>query len=465
MKKIRLISGVLSAILFTQSVAFAAVGEHFDSMFDALAPNTNITEPGAYMSARRGVISLGSVEMRSEITKPNIINFDPPSFNAGCNGISLHGGALSFINGEEFQNNLRAIAANASGLLSGYVFKMALSAMCEDCERKITELADKINAIGRSLKNSCEAAKSLVSLAPSVPDSWTQSLRSSMSIEGSSQGIVGDVLTGLNSSLNTLTAGFDSTTRRKYFGNVVWKAFQDSYFESYFPAAMYVDDKVMEVMMSMTGSVVIEENQDATKDFKYTWIEKTLDPYQFLAGGNFQIVDCNDSDCMSPTTKTVELPGFYGLVRELLLGETVDGSTPRTIGIIAKFRSTEASDAFTEREKAFIATMPANIVGLLAENANRRNVVAAFAEQAAINVAEEITAKYIGLMIGSIETALRTYEGKEGVKDVRDRLDKLRDEVARLHKSSATSMQQIASAVEVDRKVKQDIRKNLIADK
>jgi conjugative transfer pilus assembly protein TraH len=181
---------------------------------------------------------------------------------------------LSFINGEEFQNNLRAIAANASGLLSGYVFKMALSAMCEDCERKITELADKINTIGRSLKNSCEAAKSLVSLAPSVPDSWTQSLRSSMSIEGSSQGIVGDVLTGLNSSLNTLTAGFDSATRRKYFGNVVWKAFQDSYFESYFPTGMYVDDKVMEVMMSLTGSVVIEENQDSTKDFSYTWIEK-----------------------------------------------------------------------------------------------------------------------------------------------------------------------------------------------
>jgi conjugative transfer pilus assembly protein TraH len=91
MKKIKLICGALAAIVFTQSVAFAAVGEHFDSMFDALAPNTNVTEPGAYMSARRGVVSLGSVEMRSEITKPNIINFDPPSFNAGCNGISLHG--------------------------------------------------------------------------------------------------------------------------------------------------------------------------------------------------------------------------------------------------------------------------------------------------------------------------------------------------------------------------------------
>ena len=81
------------------------------NMFDTML---NHTAPTAHLGQRRGVLTGGSVNARNRIMNESLWHFVPPSFDAGCGGIDLFAGSFSFISAEQFQNLLRAIAANAT---------------------------------------------------------------------------------------------------------------------------------------------------------------------------------------------------------------------------------------------------------------------------------------------------------------------------------------------------------------
>lgn len=99
--------------------AEAGIGEEMNRMFGDM---TNVSEPGVYETQRRGVIAGGSVRNRSKIMTENPVSLTLPSVRAGCGGIDLFGGSLSFINGDQFIELLRSIASNAKG----YAFQIAL---------------------------------------------------------------------------------------------------------------------------------------------------------------------------------------------------------------------------------------------------------------------------------------------------------------------------------------------------
>ena len=88
----------------------------------------NYTNPTAHLGQRRGVVTDGSLSARNRIATESLWHFVPPSYSAGCGGIDLFAGSFSFISAEQFQNLMRAIAANAAG----YAFEVALGAMCQD---------------------------------------------------------------------------------------------------------------------------------------------------------------------------------------------------------------------------------------------------------------------------------------------------------------------------------------------
>ena len=81
---------------------------------------TNTTAPGVFESQRRGVISGGSVVVRNRIMNENLVSMVPPSFQAGCGGIDMFAGSLSFVNADQFVQLLRSVAANAKGTHSNW---------------------------------------------------------------------------------------------------------------------------------------------------------------------------------------------------------------------------------------------------------------------------------------------------------------------------------------------------------
>jgi hypothetical protein len=88
------------------------IGNQMTAMFNTML---NYTEPTAHLGQRRGVLTGGSLNARNRIMNESLWHFVPPSFDAGCGGIDLFAGSFSFLSAEQFQNLLRAIAANAAG--------------------------------------------------------------------------------------------------------------------------------------------------------------------------------------------------------------------------------------------------------------------------------------------------------------------------------------------------------------
>ena len=133
----------------------ANLSGQMDVMFDTLI---NVTEPTAHLGQRRGVLDGGSVVTRARIMNESLIQVVPPSLSAGCGGIDLFAGSFSFINADQFQDLLRAIAANAAG----YAFEVALQNMCKTCADTMNYLQKVVQALNQGLGNSCQLAKGLV---------------------------------------------------------------------------------------------------------------------------------------------------------------------------------------------------------------------------------------------------------------------------------------------------------------
>lgn len=144
----------LSVASISMSV-HASLQQEMNSLFGRM---TTVTHPGVYNSQRRGMITGGSVVSRSPIVQENLVSFVPPSFEAGCGGIDMYAGSLSFVNADQFVQVLRAVAANARG----YAFQLALSAMCEKCSQQMETLQKKIQQLNQYFGNSCQLAQGIV---------------------------------------------------------------------------------------------------------------------------------------------------------------------------------------------------------------------------------------------------------------------------------------------------------------
>lgn len=421
-KTIACFGAVLLLLCARTGLAAGSVDDHLNDMFTALGAKANVTEPMAYQTARRGVISGGQFQMRARVIRPNIISFDPPSFKAGCGGISIYGGALSFINAQAFQDTMRAIAANSVGLLSGYAFTMALDAMCEKCGQKINELARKVQEIASKLKNSCEAAKALTASATSTMKEWAESKRQDASVASANTGVASDFLSALNQSADGILSGLSNSEKAKFTGNVVWAAFNEASFGSWFTYGTN-GNKALEMLMSLTGSFIVKKSADG-KDLVFDPVPPLIDLDQFVDGGQVNIWSCgaDTGDCLEPFQVSVDIKGFKARVYEMLFGPAGGA------GIVAKFRATNNTMAFTNEEKAFIGAMPAGTAALLANMANRHSSYAILENQAVDLISTQMTEMYIRQALDSMEYSLAA-KPADGSGAVTDRIKMLRGQL------------------------------------
>lgn len=72
----------LAVALFVVSFgAYANIQQQVNEMFSGMI---NVTSPGAYKTATRGVVTGGSVVLRNRISTANLISITPPSAKGGC---------------------------------------------------------------------------------------------------------------------------------------------------------------------------------------------------------------------------------------------------------------------------------------------------------------------------------------------------------------------------------------------
>jgi len=114
----------------------------------------------------------GGYEVRIPQKTYQLFSGEPPSFSAGCAGISLHLGSFSFISIDAFKDMLRKIAQAAPG----YFLHLAIQTMCTPCSNLLTWLQNLMADLNSAQMNSCQIGKKVAStLFTSIFDEKTAS--------------------------------------------------------------------------------------------------------------------------------------------------------------------------------------------------------------------------------------------------------------------------------------------------
>lgn len=404
----------LSAIALTSS---AGLRDELDGVFGGLGESFNATTPGIHKTQTRGVISGGSIKMRSKIVNANLLSFTPPSAKGGCGGIDLHGGSFSYINADELVTLLRSVASNAKG----YAFQLALDAICKDCMKNIESLQKKVQAINEHLGNSCQLAQGIVN--DSIKAFGAKS-ENEASILAAGKGLYDDFFEIKQASkspeqeiVDTADSNEDGARdliKEELAGNVVWNRLKSQNAMSWF---RYGDRNMLETLMSITGTFIRDVPTKgltgagagagaATPSLKSTENERVLASKPkiipaLLSGGDVEIYKCDTEEfCLEPTDQTINLEGMVVKIENTLIG---NGTT--NIGVVRKYSTN--TGVFSQSEQALLASLPSGY-GSLIRNLSivSPDVAIEFVRQTSTAMAVPMIQSMVDEMIGAVNLSL-----------------------------------------------------------
>lgn len=429
---LRRIFAIVAGIgLILSGPARADLTQQMDTMFNALV---NVSPAGAYSTQARGVISGGSVYVRSRVMNADLISFAPPRIEAGCGGLDFFAGSFSFINAEQFTQLLRSIASNAAG----YAFQLALGAMCEDCMGTIETLQKKIQELNQHLGNSCQLAQGLVNdtLGAAVGKKIGDA-----SLIGTFEGGADDFFSGWTTSGGqnpvdkAQTASPDETQKRVY-GNLVWRALKKQNVSSWFSAG---DNDLLQVAMNVTGTIIVPPPESGSTDSRQITTKTVVPNAELLTaiveGKQVTIQGCADGteedECVTLTAISIDLTGkgFKQRVRKALLGDATSQ------GIIAKLRNPSLGVP-TPFERAVLGVLPGGAGGMVVRLAHYSDAAARqFAGAASDSIAIQMAEMLVKSSLESVEAAMSASDdgfAKEALDLMGRAREQINDEVARL---------------------------------
>ncbi|PMK78577.1 hypothetical protein BCT94_05690 [Vibrio breoganii] len=319
MSKLNLITALLLSSVASASMA-SSINDKMDDAFNALM---NTTDPANYDTARRGVLSGGQIYIKVPTKRANLVSATAPSIQAGCGGIDVYGGSFSYINKDQFIQTFQAVGANALG----YGVKLAIQSACPSCEQIMTSLEKTAQAINKMNIDSCNMAEGLVNATADFA-TGKQADASAKAI-GVNTGVMDDINAAwswVGTEGTSVTNKIKTTNPDEYktqiTGNVAWRAFKNGDIESVYSA----DDDFLELMMTITGSVVISDsssNADALPNTTvYTGHGVKL--ADLVNGGDYIIYDCDTTDtdgCLNAPmqpSKTITDTGLHNRVYDAL---------------------------------------------------------------------------------------------------------------------------------------------------
>lgn len=360
--KISKIALAVALGLFTiqMPVAEAGLQDKLNSIFNDMS---NVSSPGYFETARRGVISGGSAYVRSPIVRTRLVDFQPPSISAGCGGISFYGGAFSFINADQFIALLRAVAANAKG----YAFQLALDVACPSCKQLIGELQGKIQELNSKMKNSCELAKWMMDSSGVSSAIKTTTSQLSTAVEGYFSDMFASSEVHDEKTANTVSAERNDENNQKIVGNLLYKQLTSNNAVNWMMGSVGKEQEEYELIQSCTGTIVVTPPPSATEkkgpdQYGFKWFPPKLTLINLIEGGtDLPIIGCKNGDDQCATideTKKITFKGLVSIIHGHLVG------TDDSIGLIKKFHM-DKNNAPTANEKTIFSGFPPAALALL----------------------------------------------------------------------------------------------------
>jgi len=401
-----LVAVLAAALVFPPGLAHATLENEMRGMFNSMI---NITDGGYHKSMGRGVVAGPSMVVRNSRVRTDLINFVPPSIDAGCGGIDMFLGSFSFINADQFINLMQAIAANAAG----YAFKIALDTMCPTCGQVIGKLQDLMQKMNAMAGDSCQVAMTAVNfladkaganeLAKNIEQGPLGALAQSV---GAQVDAFSTWLDKYNSRSNTQSLSANEV--KELLGNIAWKVLQKNNFIT--TAFSSGDHELAEALMSFTGTVIGVKDGDADTP-RITEHPSLLTAQDLLRGGGntmgMKKYNCPDGDCLHMSQSAYTFKGLEKFVEEVLLG--ADGAAGPDSLI---FKLNTNSGSLTEKEKQLVRVTPYHATRLrnmaLCTYNTGVGSLAEYSRKASRLIALEILQKYLSETISAIMAASQT---------------------------------------------------------
>ncbi|MBK9496517.1 MAG: conjugal transfer protein TraH [Xanthomonadales bacterium] len=409
------------------------------------------TNPQAAMGVRRGVITGGSLRLRTRVvhTGPiQLVSAEEMSISSGdaCGGIDLFGGSFSAISGDQLKDVLRQIASQAGS----YAFQLALSSVCDKCMTVMNNVNNVLRELNISTKDSCTWAKGIVQSVPGV-DRGTETERAEMlaamtNLRSAFSSDIWDAMkqnTPGESATGALAENDPDALAHIVGGNILWEALKRSDVSSWLGGSTDATGFAEEVM-SLTGSIrICSETDERCKGIAVEEnpgvhtvpIEATLSFRDLINGSTSDagavpalVWDCDDDACLAPSLRPYSFEGMATMVRRVYLG---DGSST---GIIYKYEQAmlDSPLSYTEEEEGMLVTNSAYsalVIRLLRQN----NTPGArqFVEDFADSIAAEVTYSVIADIMDNAIRAVSVSDSPARqtlLEQIRHRRSELREE-------------------------------------
>lgn len=197
----------LVSLLVVSMLATPAHAFNLDSAFSSLTGGSTVAynEPGHYSNSARNNFVLGGVDARLPRKKTTLMSITPPTLNAGCQGISAHFGGFSFVSGEQIEQLINSIAANATGM----VVSLVLKTLCPLCQGVIEAMTHMAQQASKMSIDSCQVGSNLLSSAGSLfgadPNSAGDTAGTVCGRRVANGGQYQDYLDGMTQACNTVS--------------------------------------------------------------------------------------------------------------------------------------------------------------------------------------------------------------------------------------------------------------------
>ncbi|NNE62883.1 MAG: conjugal transfer protein TraH [Gammaproteobacteria bacterium] len=423
MRMTRLISLILSSLILMviSQPGRSDVASDLTAFVNSVGGASTSTPASIYEGQSRGYINGGRVFARIPQRSVQPIAFRAPKFTAGCGGIDMFGGSLSFISATELVNTLKSIGSSAGS----YALMLGLRTISSQIANTMEKSFDWLQKNTSSSISSCEQAASLLSGlggAMGINDQ-EKNLCIIQTMEASAM--------SYDEAKNACTTGggpksdIDTPQARNLSfveGNLVWRILESS--------QMFTNDNDMKRMaMTLTGTIVKRQVKDVagveTTVSSDADSQSKLDVYPslmltdegildaLLYGASITRYGCNDSmagasGCREVITETWTLTAANSLVAQtrdalMSLYNAVRNRTDPTTGDIDYVAETAIPTMRIVRTAA-----------LLGDNGLGVQIIDDYAEQIAI----ELLSTYVSGVVNGIYA----YSYNEGFGEDGDKL-------------------------------------------
>lgn len=309
---------VLFPLIITSSMTHANVANDLDNFFNGIGFASNTTNLQAVESQASGFFGGGSLYARSPVRNYELVTIDLPDYRAGCAGIDLFTGSISYISGDKLVNLGKQIMSNSGA----YAVDVMLATTVPELKQVRDFLQSTVQKINQSSINSCEMAQNLVGGV------WPKTAASQQKIcnDQLRMGKSGGAHDYVSARMQCAGDGFQETMenaskdkgREKQViinKNLIWSLLQEKSF-------LKENTELAELVMSLTGTVIIDKEGHVTE------VPSMADNHELtqalLGEGSHQanIWYCDTtSQCLNVSLQSIHIPegkALHARIRKII---------------------------------------------------------------------------------------------------------------------------------------------------